>query len=55
VIAAILFEMTMDRQFEGMTAPAYLWEKKHVVPLLKCDKGLAAEVNGCQLMKPIPG
>jgi len=55
VIAAILFEMTMDRQFEGMPAPAYLWEKKRVVPLLKCDKGLAPEENGVQLMKPIPG
>lgn len=55
VIAAILFEATMDRQFAGMPAPQYLWEKKHVVPLLKCDKGLAPEENGVQLMKPIPG
>lgn len=55
VIAAILFEMTMDREIEGMPSPKYLWEKKHVVPLLKCDKGLAPEENGVQLMKPIPG
>mmetsp|Transcript_31316 Transcript_31316/g.82081 ORF Transcript_31316/g.82081 Transcript_31316/m.82081 type:complete len:299 (-) Transcript_31316:94-990(-) len=55
VIAAILFEMTMDREFEGQPAPAYLWKEKKVVPLLKCDKGLAPEENGCQVMKPIPG
>eukprot|EP00035_Acanthoeca_spectabilis_P019948 m.430384 g.430384 ORF g.430384 m.430384 type:complete len:299 (-) comp17155_c0_seq1:66-962(-) len=55
VIAAILFEATMDRDFEGISAPRYLWEKKHVVPLLKCDKGLAPLENGCQVMKDIPG
>ena len=38
VIAAILFEATMHREFDGMPAPKYLWEKKNVVPLLKCDK-----------------
>lgn len=55
VLAAILFEKTMDREFEGTAAPAYLWNAKGVVPLLKCDKGLAAEADGCQLMKPIAG
>ena len=55
VIAAILFEMTMDKQFNGMPAPFYLWNVKNVVPLLKCDKGLAPKANGCQMMKPIPG
>lgn len=55
VIAAILFEATMDREFDGMPAPSYLWEKKQVVPLLKCDKGLADEENGCQVMKEIEG
>ncbi|GGL66201.1 fructose bisphosphate aldolase [Wenxinia marina] len=51
VIGAILFEQTMDREFEGMPAPQYLWERKRVVPFLKCDKGLMPEVDGCQLMK----
>ena len=49
-IGAILFEDTMDRKFEGRPAPAYLWSKR-IVPLLKCDKGLAEEFNGCQVMK----
>ena len=53
-IGAILFEATMDRTFGGRPAPAYLWSKK-IVPLLKCDKGLAEERDGCQLMKEIPG
>lgn len=54
VIGAILFEMTMDRQFDGVDAATYLWEKKQVVPFLKVDKGLAAEAQGVQLMKPMP-
>lgn len=53
VIGAILFEMTMDRDFEGKPAAKYLWEDKRVVPFLKCDKGLEGEVNGVQLMKPM--
>jgi fructose-bisphosphate aldolase class I len=52
-IGAILFEDTMDRTFGGRPAPAYLWSKR-IVPLLKCDKGLAEEFNGCQLMREIP-
>ena len=55
VIAAILFEATMNREVEGKATPKYLWEEKKIVPLLKCDKGLAAVENDCQLMKPIPG
>lgn len=55
VLGAILFEMTMDRQFDGQDAAAYLWEKKQVVPFLKVDKGLADEADGVQLMKPMPG
>ncbi len=55
VIGAILFEMTMDRKIDGKPAATFLWEDRHVVPFLKIDKGLEAEVNGCQLMKPIPG
>lgn len=54
VLGAILFEMTMDRQFEGMDAAQYLWEKKQVVPFLKVDKGLADEADGVQVMKPMP-
>ena len=54
VLGAILFEMTMDRQFDGQDAAAYLWEKKQVVPFLKVDKGLAAEADGVQTMKPMP-
>jgi len=53
VIGAILFEMTMDREFEGKPTAAYLWEDRGVVPFLKCDKGLMDEANGAQLMKPM--
>ncbi|WP_039019177.1 fructose bisphosphate aldolase [Halocynthiibacter namhaensis] len=55
VVGAILFEMTMDRDIEGMPTAQYLWEKCGVVPFLKIDKGLADESNGVQLMKPIEG
>lgn len=55
VIGAILFEMTMDRDFAGKPAPTHLWEDKGVVPFLKIDKGLEAEADGVQLMKPMPG
>ncbi|MEM9972413.1 MAG: class I fructose-bisphosphate aldolase, partial [Pseudomonadota bacterium] len=53
VVGAILFEMTMDREFSGMSAPAYLWEERGVVPFLKCDKGLEDAADGVQLMKPM--
>jgi fructose-bisphosphate aldolase class I len=55
VLGAILFENTMDRQIDGIPTSQYLWEKKNIAPFLKVDKGLAAEENGVQLMKPIPG
>ncbi|MEM6441714.1 MAG: fructose bisphosphate aldolase [Pseudomonadota bacterium] len=55
VIGAILFEMTMDRQIGGKPAATYLWEERGVVPFLKIDKGLEAEADGVQRMKPIPG
>ncbi|MDO5102913.1 MAG: fructose bisphosphate aldolase [Lautropia sp.] len=55
ILGAILFEMTLDGDFNGKNAAAYLWEDKKVVPFLKIDKGLDAEANGVQLMKPIPG
>jgi fructose-bisphosphate aldolase class I len=53
IAGAILFEATMDREFGGKPAAEYLWSKQ-VVPFLKIDKGLADEVNGVQLMKPMP-
>jgi fructose-bisphosphate aldolase class I len=53
VIAAILFEQTMDRDVSGMPTAQYLWNEKSVVPFLKVDKGLAAEQDDVQLMKPI--
>jgi len=55
ILGAILFENTMDRDVEGQSTPAYLWEVKQVVPFLKVDKGLAAEENGAQVMNPMPG
>ncbi|MEE4174108.1 MAG: fructose bisphosphate aldolase [Xanthomonadales bacterium] len=55
ILAAILFENTMDREIEGKPTAHYLWENKQVVPILKVDKGLADEENGVQLMKPMPG
>jgi fructose-bisphosphate aldolase, class I len=54
VIGAILFEMTMERMIDGLGSAEYLWQKKHVVPFLKVDNGLADEKDGVQLMKPIP-
>ncbi len=53
ILAAILFEQTMDRTIEGLYTGDYLWEKKGIVPILKVDKGLAEEKEGVQLMKPI--
>ena len=55
VMGAILFEMTMDRAFHGKPAARYLWEDRRVVPFLKIDKGLEAEADGVQLLKPMPG
>ncbi|KRB51697.1 fructose-1,6-bisphosphate aldolase [Rhizobium sp. Root708] len=54
IIAAILFERTMDGDVDGQPVPSYLWEKRGVVPLLKVDKGLLPEENGVQTMKPMP-
>lgn len=55
VIAAILFERTMDGDVKGKPVPSFLWEDRRVVPFLKVDKGLEAEKDGVQLMKPIGG
>jgi fructose-bisphosphate aldolase class I len=54
VIAAILFERTMDGQAKGKPVPTYLWEERGVVPIVKVDKGLEAEKDGVSLMKPMP-
>jgi fructose-bisphosphate aldolase, class I len=54
ILAAILFENTMDRDIEGQPTADYLWNVKRVVPFLKVDQGLAAEKEGVQLMKPMP-
>lgn len=53
VLAAILFEQTMDRKIDGMYTADYLWEEKGIIPILKIDKGLADEKNHVKLMKPI--
>ncbi len=53
VIGAILFERTMDGTAGGKPVPAALIEKG-IVPFIKIDKGLEDEVNGVQLMKPMP-
>jgi len=54
VIAAILFEGTMDGEVRGKSTPAYLWEERSVVPFVKVDKGLQPEKDGVQLMRPMP-
>jgi len=54
ILAAILFENTMDRDIEKRPTADYLWNVKRVVPFLKVDQGLAAEKDGVQLMRPMP-
>ena len=54
ILAAILFENTVDRDVERHPTADYLWNTKRIVPFLKVDKGLAAEKSGVQLMRPIP-
>src|ERR1700746_1447090 len=54
IIAAILFENTMDRDIESLPTADYLWKVKQVGPFLKVDHGLAAEQDGVQLMRPMP-
>jgi fructose-bisphosphate aldolase class I len=54
ILAAILFENTMDRTIEGQPTADYLWKVKRIVPFLKVDKGVAAEKDGVQLLKPVP-
>src|SRR4051795_10321795 len=55
ILAAILFEDTMNRDIDGKASADYLWNVKNVVPIIKVDKGLADEADAVQLMKPIPG
>ncbi|HEY1729524.1 MAG TPA: fructose bisphosphate aldolase [Candidatus Baltobacteraceae bacterium] len=55
VIAAILFERTMDGTAQGKPVPSFLWEDRKVVPFLKIDKGLETESDGVSMMKPMPG
>jgi len=54
ILAAILFENTMDLKVDGLYSADYLWQSKGIVPILKVDKGLADLENGVQLMKPMP-
>jgi fructose-bisphosphate aldolase, class I len=54
ILAAILFEGTMDREIEGQPTADYLWNVKRIVPVLKVDKGLTDEKDGVQTMKPMP-
>ncbi|MDL2403884.1 fructose bisphosphate aldolase [Rhizobium mayense] len=54
VIAAILFERTMDSEISGKPIPSYLWEDRGIIPLLKVDAGRESESDGVQLMKPMP-
>jgi fructose-bisphosphate aldolase, class I len=54
IVGAILFEGTMERTIDGVPSASYLWQTKQIVPFVKVDKGLAEEVDGVQLMKPIP-
>jgi len=55
VIGAILFEMTMQRDIDGIPTAQYLWENRRVVPFLKIDKGLAEANDGVKLMNPNEG
>jgi fructose-bisphosphate aldolase class I len=54
VIAAILFEGTMDGEAQGKPVPAFLWKERGVIPFLKVDKGLETENDGVSLMRPMP-
>ena len=55
ILAAILFERTMDGDSMGMPVPTYLWRERGIVPFLKVDRGVEAEANGVRMMKPMPG
>jgi fructose-bisphosphate aldolase, class I len=55
ILAAILFDGTVERQIDGVPTATYLWQTENVVPFVKADKGLAEEADGVQVMKPMPG
>ncbi len=55
ILAAILFENTMDRRLDGVLTAEYLWAEKGIVPFLKIDQGLEDEEHRVRLMKPIAG
>src|SRR5690348_11777650 len=54
VIGTILFEGTMDGEVRGKPTPTFLWEDRGVIPFVKVDKGLEAEKDGVQVMRPMP-
>jgi len=54
ILAAILFEGTMDRDIKGQPTADFLWKLKRIVPFVKVDNGLAEEKDGVHLMKPMP-
>lgn len=51
ILAAILFKVTMNSKIDGKFTADFLWEEKHIVPILKIDEGLDELKNGVQLMK----
>jgi fructose-bisphosphate aldolase class I len=53
ILATILFEQTIDRTISGENTVTYLWKRKHIVPFVKVDQGLAEPQYGVQLMKPM--
>ncbi|WP_206667874.1 fructose bisphosphate aldolase [Sphingomonas glacialis] len=52
VLAAILFEDTMNREADGQPVPGYL-SRRGIASFLKIDKGLEPERDGVQLMRPL--
>jgi fructose-bisphosphate aldolase, class I len=53
IVGTIIFQDTMARQVDGKGTADYLWDVKRIVPFLKIDKGLDAELNGVQVMNPV--
>lgn len=54
VLAAILFQRTMNGKVDDTPVPAFLW-RRGIVPFLKVDLGLQPERDGVSLMKEMPG
>ena len=54
ILAAILFQNTLDRDVAGVPTSEYLWGEKRILPILKIDYGMADEDEGVRVMKPIP-